>query len=251
VPSLVIAALVFACLTAAVLLGKTASRRLADRHLGEDTRDTIKLSLGLVATLAALLLGLLVSSARDSFEAQRKQVNELAAKVTTLDRVLMLYGKETAAAREAMRVSVEGAVARAWPRDRGRHSELMPDERTGSAIYSAIQQLQPSDASQTDLKQKATDLALELVEHRYLLVAQASGGLSTPLLVVVISWLVLILFGFSLLAPRNGVATLALIVSAVSVCGAVFLLIELYGPFDGLIQIPSEPIHAAIGETAN
>ena len=240
-------ATVFASLAVAVLLGLTLSARLA-RHLSSDSRDTVKLTLGLVATLAALLLSLLVSSAKQSFDANREQVNALAAKIATLDRVLALFGEETTDARAELRAVVERAITQAWPSRRGASSDLTVDPRQGEAIFHAIQQLQPTDALQTELKNRATSLAFELIEGRSMMVALAKGQLSMPLLTLVLAWLVVILFGFSLLAPRNGVAVAALIVSAAAVCGAVLLLLELYGPFNGLIQISSDPLLTALGE---
>src|SRR5262245_27571339 len=109
-----IAGIVFACLAAAVGLGMILSGRLNEHHLSSASRDTVKLALGLVATLAALLLGLLVSSAKESFDAERQQVNALAAKIATLDRVLMLYGDETAEVRSQIRVVIQGAVGEVW-----------------------------------------------------------------------------------------------------------------------------------------
>jgi hypothetical protein len=242
---------VFLCLCAAVLLGRALSRRLAEHHLTQETRDTVKLSLGLVATMSALLLGLLVSSAKGAYDAQRQQIDELAAKVATLDRVLSLYGAESAVARQELRATVENAIARVWPDGRGESSDLRPDFRSGDAIYRAVQSLAPSDASQAELKAKAVDLTLSLVEGRALIVSRALVGVSLPLLVIVVAWLVLILFGFSLLAPRNAVATVALIVAAGAVSGAILLMLEFYEPFDGLIQISRAPMVEAISRIAN
>jgi len=244
----VVAVAVFAFLVTAVALGMTLSRRLAEHHRSHESRDTVKLALGLVATLAALLLGLLVSSAKESFDAEREQVNALAAKIATLDRVLALYGAEAAGARGELRVVIEAAIAQAWATRDGARSDLSFDPRRGEAIFRSIQMLEPADAAHSDLKERATDLAFELIEGRSMIVALAAGGVSVPVLMLVIGWLVVILFGFSLLAPRNGIAAGALIVSAVAVCGAVLLLLELYQPFDGLIQIPSDPLLTALGE---
>jgi hypothetical protein len=240
------AALTFVCLVVAVLLGRVLSGRLPERYLTAETRDTIKLALGLVATMSALLLGLLVSSAKLAYDSQRAQVDELAAKVATLDRVLTLYGDDSATARRELRETVENAVARAWPRQPGASSDLRPDARSGDAIYLAVQRFSPSDAAQADLKSKAADLTLELAESRALLVSRALTGVSMPLLVIVLAWLVLILFGFSLLAPRNATATVALTVAAAAVSGAILLMLEFHRPFDGLIQISSDPLVAAI-----
>jgi hypothetical protein len=245
------ATLVFVCLVAAVLLGQAASRRLPHHHLTPDTRDTVKLSLGLVATMSALLLGLLVSSAKGTYDRQGEQVNELAAKVATLDRVLALYGPESAVARQELRGVVENAIVRAWPENGAGSSDLRADFRSGDAIYNAVQQLVPIGPMQSDLKNRAANLTLDLAEARALLVSRALTGVSTPLLAIVVTWLVLILFGFSLLAPQNAVATASLLAAAAAVCGALLLLLEYYGPFEGLIRIASDPMRAALGQSSN
>jgi hypothetical protein len=241
-----IAALVFFCLILAVLLGQLCSRRLSEHHLTAETRDTIKLSLGLVATMSALLLGLLVSSAKGAYDSQRQQIEQMAAKVATLDRVLTLYGVESADARQELRIIVENAVARVWPGQADVSSDLTPDFRSGDMIYGAVQGLVPVNAMQGALKAKAADVTLELAQDRALLASRALSGVSTPLVVIVVCWLVVILFGFSMLAPHNAVASAALIVAAAAVSGAMLLLLEFYDPFEGLIRISSDPMVAAI-----
>jgi hypothetical protein len=241
-----IAVLVFACLVVAVLLGRVCSRRLSEHHLTAETRDTIKLSLGLVATMSALLLGLLVSSAKGAYDSQRQQIEQMAAKVATLDRVLTLYGVESVEARQELRVIVENAVVRVWPGQADVSSDLTPDFRSGDMIYGAVQGLVPINAMQGELKAKAADVTLELAQDRALLASRALSGVSTPLVVIVVCWLVVILFGFSMLAPHNAVASAALIVAAAAVSGAMLLLLEFYDPFDGLIRISSDPMVAAI-----
>jgi hypothetical protein len=247
-PLYVVAALVFAVLGAAVALGMKLSHRLAEHHLSSESRDTIKLSLGLVATLAALLLGLLVSSAKESFDAEREQVSALAAKVATLDRVLALYGAETAGVRAELRAVIEDGIAQAWPAHDGAPSDLSADVQRGEAFFRSIQSLQPANELQIGLKARATSLAFDLIEGRSLMVALAASGVSVPVLILVVAWLVVIEFGFSLLAPRNAVAASALIISSAAVCGAVLLLLELYQPFDGLIQISRDPLLNALGQ---
>jgi uncharacterized membrane protein YfcA len=248
---MMVIALVFVCLVAAVVLGQVFSRRLAERHLTAETRDTIKLSLGLVATMSALLLGLLVSSAKSAYDSQRQQVDDLAAKVTMLDRVLALYGAESAGARQELKAVVQDAIVRAWPEHAGEGSDLRPDVGGGDAIYVAIQRLMPADELQRELKGKGADLTLELAEGRALLLSRALVGVSTPLLAIVVGWLFIILFGFSMLAPRNAVATSALATAAFAVSGAILLLLEYYEPFDGLIRISSRPMVAAISGIAS
>jgi hypothetical protein len=220
---------------------------LPEHHWSTRTEDSVKLALGLVATMAAVLLGLLVSSSKDSYDAQRNQLIEMSAKIAVIDRLLMFYGDEAAPVRTELRAMVQNAVERAWPSHERSPSELAPDPNAGSAVFRMIEELTPQNGFQTELKTRAMGLALDLAERRALLVAQAVGSSPGPLLAVVVGWLVIILFGFSFLAPRSHVAHTALLVAAVSVCGAIFLLLELQHPFDGLLQISSDPITQALG----
>lgn len=202
----------------------------------------MKLALGLVATMAALLLGLLVSAAKGTYDAQREQVIQMAARAAVLDRVLALYGTESADARALFRATMDDAIRRVWPAEEGRASDLVPNLRAGDALFDVIQQLAPSSERQVELKGEAVGRVLDLGERRALLVAQSAASVSRPLLVVVVCWLFVILFGFSVLAPQNTIAALALIASAVSVSGAILLILELERPFDGLIKVSSEPL---------
>ena len=161
--------------------------------------------------------------------------------------MLAVYGAEAAGARGELRIVIEGAIAQIWPTNGGARSDLSLDPQRGEAIFRSIASLNAANPMQSDLKARATGLAFELIEGRSMFVALATGGISVPVLTLVIAWLFMILLGFSVLAPRNAVAVTALIVSAVAVCGAVLLLLELYTPFDGVIQISSDPLLAALG----
>jgi hypothetical protein len=241
-----IAFLVLVCLVGAVLLGRWLNAVLADHHWATGTQDTVKLALGLVATMSAVLLGLLVSAAKSSYDDQKHQVIEMAARVSVLDRLLEIYGDDAASARGELRAVIESAVARAWPQD-GSPSDLGPERQSGGIFLQSIQRLVPQNSLQTEIRGQATSLALDLAQRRALLVANALDGAPAPLIAVVVVWLVVILFGFSLLAPRGPIALLALLVAAASVCGAIVLLLELYHPFDGPLRIPSTPITQALG----
>src|SRR5260370_37222766 len=113
------AVIVFGCMVGAVLLGRALRRVLPEEHLTADSRDTIKLAMGLVATMAALVLGLLVSSAKGSYDAERNEVIQMAAKVAFFDRVLTNYGPEAAGARAGFHEVVKDAVRPMWPGEAG------------------------------------------------------------------------------------------------------------------------------------
>jgi hypothetical protein len=233
-----------------VLIGRTVRRRLPDHHLNSDSRDAVKLALGLVATMTALLLGLLISSAKGTYDTQRNEVIQMAAKITFLDRVLAAYGPETAEVRAQFRDLIGEAVRRMWPQELGAHAQLLPNTTAGDAVYAAIQRLSPRDDMQRALKAQAASLAVDIGQVRALLTAQMVPSIAKPLLISVVCWLVIIFLGFSLLAPPNATTTLALVAAAVSVAGAVFLIMELDQPLGGLIRISSEPMVQALTHLA-
>ena len=240
------AAIVSACLLAAIVIGTRIRRLLPENHLNAETKDTVKLAMGLVATMSALLLGLLVSSAKGSYDTTRGQVIQMAAKVAFLDRVLAAYGPEATEARRQYRTTVEEGVRRMWPGEGSAPAQLNPNSQAGDTIYATIQGLSPRDDAQRALKSQAAGLAVDIGQLRTLLVAQSVSSISKPLLIMVVSWLVVIFLSFGLLAPPNATANLALMVAALSVAGAIFLILELDHPFGGLIRISSEPMQNAL-----
>jgi hypothetical protein len=237
-----ITGIISVCLIGAVLLGSRIRRRLPEHHLGGDTKDTVKLAMGLVATMSALVLGLLVSSAKTSYDNTRGQVIQMAAKISFLDRLLEDYGPEANDVRSQIRALVEEGVRQMWPSTAERAANLNPNIRGGDALYAAIQRLSPKDDVQHSLKSQASALVLDLGQSRTMLRAQSVPSISKPLLIVVVGWLMVIFLSFSLLAPPNATAILALMVAALSVGGAILLILELDHPFGGLIQISSEPL---------
>jgi hypothetical protein len=237
-----VAATFFLVLVAVILVGARLRHLVPAEHLTTESKDTVKLALGLVATMTAILLGLLVSSAKSSFDTSRSEVMQMAAKVALLNRILLLYGPQTADARRALRESVEEGVRRTWPTGGRVPAQLSPNEQMGDAVYVAISQLAPQDEAQRALKTEAATLMIQLAELRALIHAQAVSSVSKPLLMALAVWLVVIFLGFSLLAPANATSTLALVAGAFSVACAVFIILDLDYPFAGVVRISSEPM---------
>src|ERR1051325_12049871 len=156
------ATVLFVILAGVILVAARLRRRLPAEHLSEESRDAIKLALGLVATMTAILLGLLVSSAKSSFDTTRSEVMQMAAKVALLDRVLLLYGPQTADARRALYESDEQGVRRTWPAHDEVPSQLTPNEAMGDAVYVALSHLGPQNEAQRALKTEAASLMAEL-----------------------------------------------------------------------------------------
>jgi hypothetical protein len=233
-----------------LLAAIAAGMQVSEDRLSISTKDTVKLAASLVATLAALVLGLLVSSAKGSYDTVRNEVIEISAKIVFLDRVLAGYGAESAEARAHLRETAEESMNRMWPTESKRSVNLALPKEAGNALYMAIHSLTPKDDVQRSLKTEASNLTIDLGKTRTLLVAQSVPSISKLMLVVLISWLVIIFFSFSMLAPTNVPAVVALGISALSVCGAIALILELDRPFGGLMGLSSEPIRNALAQVA-
>src|SRR4249919_797322 len=246
----VIGLIFFAGLVGVTLLGGCLRRFIPAEQLTAESKDAVKLALGLVGTMTAILLGLLISSAKDTFDTTRSEVTQMAAKVALLDRVLKLYGPEAMDARRGLRDTIADGVRRTWPAQQAGSARLDPNQQMGDALYVEVQRLAPQNDTQRDLKTQATNLMVQLAEVRALLQAQAIPSLSKPLLIALGSGLVVIFFGFSLLAPANATSTLALVAGAFSVACAVFIILELNYPFAGAIRIPSEPMTNVLNHLA-
>jgi hypothetical protein len=238
--------IVLVCIFGASMLGMLLRPALAQQHLSADTKDSVKLGMGLVGTMAALILGLLVAAAKSAYDSEKSEVTQMAAKIVFLDRLLANYGPESADTRVVLRRMVEGSLSRIWP-DEGSHNAQLDPIGTGTEeVHKAIQKLAPRNDAQVSLKSQAVGVASDLGQLRWLLFEQSGSAIAMPLLIVVIAWLAIIFFSWGLFAPSNSVAIAALLLAAVSVSGAIFLILELDQPFDGLIQISSGPMRNAL-----
>jgi hypothetical protein len=240
------ALVVFGCLVGAIFAGRTFRRLLPEDHLSAESKDAVKLAMGLVATMSALVLGLLVSSAKGSYDTERSEVIQMASKIAFLGRVLDAYGPEAAGVRAQLLGAAEGGMRQLWPREMRRPDNPTANIQEANAVYGAIQHLSPQNDMQTALKSQAASLAIDLAQLRSLLAAQSVPSVSEAMLVILVSWLVIIFLGFSVLAPPNATTILALTVSALAVSGAIFLILELDEPFGGVIGISREPMLNAL-----
>jgi hypothetical protein len=165
-----------------------------------------------------------------------------AAKFALLDRMLAIYGPDATEARAVLRALTEESTRLDFPDDPDLPSQSVPKPQLGGVFYGAVQRLEPHDDAQHALKAQAVGLTLELGQLRSLMQAELSTSIPKPLLVVVVLWLVIIFLGFSLIAPPNAVATVALIASALCAASAIFLMLEMDRPFGGFMRVSSEPM---------
>ena len=245
---LAISCVLFACVAGATLLGMLIARALPEHHLRPESRDAVKQGLAVIATLAGLVIALLVAAAKGTYDTQNSAINQMSTNVLLLDRILGKYGPETKEARELLRGTVAAVVGRIWPGDNARPADLGPGEARADleTFYNTVAGLEPQNDAQKALKSRALDITTGLLQARLRLFAQKDSSIPVPFLVVLVFWLMILLGGCGLLAPRNATVLAVLLVCALSLSGALFLILELDRPFEGVMRISSAPLREAL-----
>ena len=244
-----IAFVVLACVFGGALLGMLLSTVLPEHHLSEASKDVVKLVTGLIATLAALVLGLLVASAKSSFDTVNEGFRQSAARIILLDRTLAQYGPETKDDRELLRKSFAARIDQLFPKDRSQHSPLGAAEGTAAieAFAQRLRALSPQTDAQRALQSRALEIRDSVAQARWLGFEEEENTIPTPFLVVLILWLIVMFASFGLFAPRNAIAIAVLFLGALSLSGAIFLIEELNDPLGGFIAISRAPMDKALG----
>jgi hypothetical protein len=240
--AIAVSSIVFACILGGILVGMVLRAVLPDHHLSSESKDVVKLGMGLIATMTALVLGLLIASAKSSYDAQRSGLTQMSANLILLDRALAHYGPEAKPVRETLRADVADMIERMWPKSVEKPGT---DGHYGS-LYDQIQTLAPKNDIQRSMQAEALKVAIDTAQTRWLLVSQRGSSIPTPFMVVMVAWLTLILATFALFADPNATVVAVLLICAVAVSSAIFLILELDQPYSGFIQLSSAPLQNAL-----
>jgi hypothetical protein len=247
--SLVLSLTVFALMFGGTLLGMVLQARLPEHHLSADSQDAVKLGTALIATLTALVLGLLIASAKGNYDTMNNELTHISAKIMQLDSILADYGSETRETRNLLRSSINSAIHRIWPEESD--AFVLAKAREPSSALKELQnqllRLSPRNDAQRWLQSRALQVNAEIWDTRWLLVQQ-TGKSSLPMLakVLLAFWLVFLFFSFGLFAPRNAMVTAVFVIRALSAAGALLLIQELDQPYQGLLKISGEPLRDAL-----
>jgi hypothetical protein len=243
-----VASICFLFIFGGALLGLRVRTFLPEHHLSEDSRDVVKIGAGLIATLAALVLGLMISSARDSLDSMNRELTQVGAKIMLLDRIMANYGPETGEVRELLRTSLADTIHRIWPDNKtGQAStSFIETSRRVEDIQARISGLSPHSDLQRQLRSQSLQITADLAQSRWLLIEQTQQALPMAFLFVLLFWLVILFTGFGLLSRSNFTVIMVLFVCAISVSGAIFLILEMGTPVTGLINISSAPLIKAL-----
>jgi hypothetical protein len=244
---LFIGAIVFACVVGGMLFGMVLRAVLPEQHLSAESKDVVKLGMGLIGTMTALVLSLMIASAKSSFDTQRLGVSQLAGNIIMLDRELAHYGPESHDARTMLHDSVADLVARTWPGESGAaQPAARGTEGRYEGLYEKLQELKPKDDNQRTMQAQVLKTAADTAQLRWSLFAQKGSSIPMPFLVLMVSWLVVLIASFSLFAPPNPTVVATLLICALAVSSAVFLILELDQPFGGVISISGDSMRAAL-----
>ncbi|HTC74603.1 MAG TPA: hypothetical protein VK684_03425 [Edaphobacter sp.] len=241
---------VFVLVFAGAPLGMALRRALPEEHFGTDAKDTVRLAIGLIVTMTGLVLGMLVSSAKTYLDSQKNVIAQMATEVVTLDNLLTLYGPEAKQTRIEVRRFVEEAIDRIWPKKKSEEFQLRPKSNEGD-IYAELQKLVPKNDIQVAAKAQITSLIIDLKRTYWLMFLESEQtSMSFPLLVVVVSWLIAIFISFGAFAPSNSTVMVTLLICAMAVSAAIFIIMEMYSPFSGMLKISPVAVRDALHQMA-
>jgi len=243
-----IALITTGCIFGGTLFGLALRSMLPDHHLKEDSKDAVKVGAGMISMMAALVLGLLVSSAKSKFDSTTTAITEGGTKIILLDRVLAGYGPETREVRESLRRGVVASIELLWPEEGASNSALNAFERGAAMekLLGRIRALQPQTGVQHAAQEEAQKLCQDLLFIRWLQIEQAQTGLPVPFLVILLFWLTMLYMSFGLFAPRNATVLTMMFIGALSLATAMFLIVEMNHPMGGAIKVSSGPMRKAL-----
>ena len=236
--------LVAACIFAAALIGLQLHRLIPPAHLTKETHEVIRLGTGMLSVLASLVLGLLIATAKTTYDRTDQDIRAYAAELALQNETLRDYGGDAAAPRALLRQYTAQLLADNWPPP-GARPARMENKATGAIlehVRESIRALTPADAGQKWLQDQALQINVALLRQRWLLIERQGPSVQPVVVVILVGWIALIFATFGLNAPRNGTVCAAFLVCALSIGGAFFLVLEMDNPFQGALRISSEPM---------
>jgi hypothetical protein len=245
--ALAVGAIAFACVFGGALFGMFLGTVLPKDHLSPDARDVIKVAMAMIATLAALVLGLLLASAKSSLDEKQSALRSTAAQAVLLDRTMAEYGTETQDARNLLKQILAARIAQIWPEESTNVTPGAIGRGNGvEAIQHKLLALSPQTEPQRWLQSTALQISGTIAAARWSALEQLGSTIQWPFTVILVFWLVIIFASFGLFAPRNASVTAALFAAALAVAGSIYLILEMDQPYSGLIKLSSAPLRTAL-----
>jgi len=238
----------FVAIFGAALLGIFGARRLPEHHLSNETRTAVSVSAAIVGTLAALVLGLMISTASSSFSTRSNEVTAISVDLVRINRMMQRYGPEADDVRAKLRVYAAAKMRELFPVSGEASQSTEPTVRMMESAQDAILALAPADETHRWLRSQALTLSDNLLQARWLLAEQSGSGIPVAFLVLLIFWLAIVFASFGLFAPLNTTAVAVLCLCSMAVSGGITIILELDSPFSGLVRVSAEPIRQALAQ---
>jgi hypothetical protein len=246
VNELLAAFLIFLCLMAASLGCMALHKKLPLRHRDEETHSVIKLTAGVFVVTTSLMLGLLINSAKNKFEANDSTLHAYATELILLDRSLRRYGPEAAETRQHLQSVVKSALASIWSADGKAVIDDDVTERLLDEAENSLNAMKARDAERAELWLHAKQHLLKVIELRWNLIENSHSELPTPLIIMMVGWLMLIFASFGFRAPPNPVVMTMFVVSGLLISSSLYLTMDMDTPFSGPMQVSPAPMQRAL-----
>ncbi|MDX8480503.1 hypothetical protein RFN28_18845 [Mesorhizobium sp. VK24D] len=239
---------IFACLAGAALVSLLIYERFPAHHRQDDTSAVVRLAANLFVVMSSLVLGLMINSAKNTFETIDHNVHSFATQLILLDRSLRQYGPETGSARASLAAYVQRVVdatslSQKTPVVANRLSELLLNQ-----VGDQLAALTPPEAKRASALQAAQQQLQKVIEQRWALVEQSDGNIPEPLMTLLVAWLMLIFASFGFRAPRNATVVGTFLISGALAAAAIYLIMDMDTPFSGPIQVSPAPLQRALAE---
>ena len=245
--AVVIALVSFALILFSICGGLYLRYRLPESDLTGDSKDVIRLATALIGTMAAVVVALLFASTRSSYEATNSHVARLTAGVVELDQLLREFGgTESPDLRGALRTVLASMVAAIWRDDAPVTGQLLRPMTQEDTVLYKLRQLDPKTPVQTAIKTRALAVSSDIEQTRLTLLAQPPDTLSRPFIAVLVLWLCFIFASFSMSAKANPTLVTVLLICGFTAATAIYLILELGQPFDGLLQLSNRALKQAL-----
>jgi hypothetical protein len=245
VVGLVVSVVVFA----GGLVGMWLYTFLPPQHQTTETRDIVRLAIGMISILASLVLGLLTASAKQTFDNADNHLRAYSADIIMLDATMRDYGPATDGPRVVLRQYTEKAVSSTWPDKWWASPQQLEDPESGlmlDHIVEAVVALRPGNDRELSLRSQSLQLAEELVRSRWTLLVNQTGSISPVLIVIMVVWVSMIFMSFGLFAPRNATVVTAFLICSLSIGTSIFVILEMDSPFDGVIMVSDTAMRTAL-----
>ena len=246
---IVVSIIVVVCISFGGIAGLVLNRVLRPSHLTKETQDVVRLGIGMISLLSSLVLGLLIATAKSSFDTTATAVRDYAAELALLNETLRDYGGNASKPRDLLREYTERLRDDIWPAD-GTPPRLNDDRASAlmEQVREQVRDLHAVDDEQKWLRGQALTINENLLRDRWLLIGEQGRNVSPIMLGVLVSWITLIFLSFGINAPRNAMVATSFVICAVAIGGAIFLILEMDRPVQGVLQISSWPIRNALAQ---